>query len=145
MFLCAVVSVRNKVFCIFRYPLMRAAGAFSKLPIISKQVFKIVIAPLGGGFGPGYFQSAGNGIGAFTAAVTIAPAKTLLFYACGFRFLADMVGCSGAMGFAKTMPARYQRNGLFVIHGHAGEGIAYIFGGHDRIRIAIRALRVYIN
>ena len=43
------------------------------------------------------------------------------------------------------MPACNKGNRFFVIHGHAPEGLTDIAGGQQGIRVAVGALRVYIN
>ncbi len=49
------------------------------------------------------------------------------------------------MGLAEGMTARNQRHGLFVVHGHASKGLANVHGCGERIRIAVRALRIDVN
>src|SRR5207302_9741370 len=52
---------------------------------------------------------------------------------------------TGAVGFAKSVAAGDERDGLFVVHGHAEERLADIFRGRDRIRVAVRTLRVDVD
>ena len=49
------------------------------------------------------------------------------------------------MGLAEGMAARDERDGFFVVHRHAEEGFADVFGGRDRIGIAIRAFRIDVD
>ena len=49
------------------------------------------------------------------------------------------------MGLAEGVAAGDQRHGLFIIHRHAGEGLADVLGRGERIRIAVRAFRVDVD
>jgi hypothetical protein len=49
------------------------------------------------------------------------------------------------MALAEGVPAGDERDGLFVVHGHAGEGLADVTAGGDRIRVAVRAFRVHVD
>ena len=49
------------------------------------------------------------------------------------------------MGLAEGVAARDERNRLFVVHRHAGEGLADVLGRGDRIRVAIGAFRVDVD
>ena len=84
MFFTCIICIRNNVAGIFCYPLVCAARALGKLPFKTEQVLKKVIAPLCRCFGPGNFQSAGDRVGAFAAAIAVAPAKTLRLDTGGF-------------------------------------------------------------
>ena len=46
MFFRTIISVRNNIFRIFCYPLLRTTRAFGKLPFKTKQVFKKVVADI---------------------------------------------------------------------------------------------------
>jgi hypothetical protein len=50
-----------------------------------------------------------------------------------------------AVAFAEGVAAGDQRDGLLVVHGHAGEGLADVAAGGDRIRVAVRAFRVHVD
>jgi hypothetical protein len=50
-----------------------------------------------------------------------------------------------AVALAEGVPAGDERDGLFVVHGHAGEGLADVTAGGDRIRVAVRAFRVHVD
>ncbi len=56
-----------------------------------------------------------------------------------------MGGVTGTVGFAEGMTASGQCNGFVIVHGHALEGLADVFGRKQRIRIAIRAFRIYVD
>ena len=49
------------------------------------------------------------------------------------------------MGLAEGVSAGDQRDGLFIVHRHAAEGLANVTGRRDRIGIAIRAFRVHVD
>ena len=49
------------------------------------------------------------------------------------------------MGFAKSVAAGNQRDGLLVIHRHAEERLADVLGRRDRIRLAVRPLRIDVD
>ena len=49
------------------------------------------------------------------------------------------------MGFAEGMAARNQGDGFFVIHRHAGKGLADVARRSDRIGIAVRTFWVDVN
>ena len=49
------------------------------------------------------------------------------------------------MGFAEAVTAGNERNRLFVIHRHAGEGLADVARRGQRIRFSVGAFRVHVN
>ena len=128
-----------------RYPLVRAGRALGQLPIVAEQVPEEVAAPLRWRRGPGDFQAAGDRVTSLARAKAALPAQALLLDAGGFRLWAYQGGIASAVGFAKGMAAGNQRDRFFVVHRHAGEGLADIPGGGERIRIAVRPFRVHID
>ena len=58
---------------------------------------------------------------------------------------ADVVGVAGAVALAERVAADDERDGLLVVHRHAGEGLADVAGGRERVRVAVRALRVHVD
>ena len=44
-----------------------------------------------------------------------------------FRLFANVAIGAGAVGFAEGVAASDERDGLFVVHGHAAEGFANVF------------------
>ena len=63
-----------------------------------------------------------------------------------FRFGAHVVSGNGsAVGFAEGMPAGNQRDGFFVIHGHALEGFANVPARRNGIGLSIGPFRVHID
>ena len=49
------------------------------------------------------------------------------------------------MTLAEGVPAGDERDGLFVVHGHACEGLSNVTAGGDRIRVAVRPFRVHVD
>ena len=97
------------------------------------------------GLGPGHFQAGGDGVAGLAGAEAGGPAQALGLQTCGFGFGADM-GCrAGAMGLAKGMAAGYQSHGFLIVHGHAGEGVAYVVSGRDRVAVAVRTFGVDVD
>ncbi len=45
----------------------------------------------------------------------------------------------------KRVPAGDERDGLFVVHRHAREGLANVTAGGDRVRVAVRPFRVHVD
>ena len=62
-----------------------------------------------------------------------------------FRLRPDQRRIAGAVGLAEGVAAGDQRDGLFVVHRHAGEGFANVVGRGERIRLAVRAFRVDVD
>ena len=54
-------------------------------------------------------------------------------------------GIGRAVGLAERVAAGNERNGLFVVHRHAGEGFADIPRRGERIGIAVGAFRIHVN
>ena len=71
--------------------------------------------------------------------------KTLLLDAGGGGLGTQAVGLHGAVGLAERVPAGDQRDGLLVVHRHAAERVADVLGCRERIRIAVRPLRIDVD
>ena len=127
------------------FPLVRTGRALRQLPFVAEQVLEEIIAPLGGRRGPGDLQAAGDGIAALAGLVIAGPADALRFDGSGLGFGALVRLGSGAMGLAESVAARDQRHRLFVVHRHAGEGLADIPRRGERIRLAVRAFRIDVD
>src|SRR5439155_2627755 len=142
-----VVGIRNRAgaCATLRFPLMRAGRALRQFPFVAEQAPKEVVAPLRGRGGPRDFQAAGDRVTAFARAEAALPAEALLLDAGRFGLRSHMGLRAGAVGFAKGVTTGDERNRLFVIHRHASKSLADVLGRRDRIRIAVRALRVDVN
>src|SRR5262249_47577296 len=62
-----------------------------------------------------------------------------------FWLATDLLGIACAVRLAERVAARDERDGFFVVHGHAREGLANIVRRCQRIRIAVRSLRIHVN
>src|SRR5207249_1015016 len=142
-----VASIRNRAgaCATLRFPLMRAGRALRQLPFVAEQVLEVVVAPLRGRGGPGDLQAAGDRVTPLARAEAALPAEALLLDAGRFGLRPHIGLRAGAVGFAKGVTTGDERNRLFVVHGHASESLADIPGRCDRVRVAIRALRVDVN
>ena len=130
---------------VLRAPLMSAGGALHKLPLVAEQHVEIAHVPLGGVGLPRAFDAAGNGIDALAAAVRAEPTKAHRLDRRAFGLRSDMGCIASAVGLAEGMAASDQRHGLFVVHRHAGEGLAHVAARSHRIRVAVGALRVDVD
>src|SRR4029079_1019965 len=106
------------------------------------QVVEEVVAPLRRCLRPGDFGAAGDGVGAYARAVLAFPAEALILDRSAFRLGADQRGITRAVGLAEAVAARDQRHGFLVVHRHASEGLADIFGRRDRIGLAVWSFRI---
>ena len=126
-----IVRVRHgaRRFGILGRPLFATACTLYQFPLVTEQVVEVAVVPLHGIVGPCAFQSAADGVAAFAAGKAVLPAKPLLLNAGRFGFRADVLArVGGAVAFAKRMTTRNQRDRLFVVHRHAGEGFPNVFG-----------------
>ena len=129
----------------FRLPLLGAGRALGQLPFVFEQVLEEEVAPLRWRLSPGDFRAAGDRVFAFTCAIAALPAEALILDRSTFRLDADQRRIARAMGLAERVTAGDQRHGLFVVHGHAGKGLADIARRGHWIWVAVRALGVHIN
>src|ERR1700732_47965 len=113
---------------------------------MAEQCVKVPVVPLYRARGPCAFQTAGDRVGAFTAAESVCPAEALLLNGGALRFGADIFARLGStVGFSERVPAGNESNGLFVIHRHASERFADIARRSDWIGLSIGPLRIHIN
>src|SRR4029077_12248919 len=124
---------------------MRPGRALGQFPLVAKEVRKEVVAPFGRRLGPNHFQAAADRVASLAGAELALPAEALLLDARRFGVRAYVGRIAGAMGFAKAVPTGNQRNGFFVVHGHAAERFADIPGRGDGIRLAIRPFRIHVD
>src|SRR4029077_11249671 len=116
---------------------MRTGGTLRQFPFVAEQVREEIIAPLRRRRGPNDFQAAADGVPAFARSKFAFPAEALLLDAGGFRFRAHQFRIASPVGFAKSVTAGYERNGLLVIHRHARESLSDIACRCDGIRLSI--------
>ena len=126
-------------------PLMRAGGALHQFPLIAEQHVEIAVVP-GGRVGlPGAFNAAGDGVHAPAGAMCAEPAEASRFHGRTLGLGSDMGVGSSPVSLAEGMTAGNQSDSFLVVHGHAGEGLAHVPAGGDRIGITIGALRVDVD
>ena len=126
-------------------PLLRTGGALREFPLVAEQVFEEVVAPLRGRGGPGDFEAAGDCVAALAGAEAVSPAEALLVEAGRFGLGCHVRRGGGAVGLAEGVAADDERDGFFVVHGHAAEGVADVVRGLDRIGIAVGTFGVHVD
>ena len=124
---------------------MRAGRTLREFPLVAEQVREEVVAPLRRRRRPNDFQAASDRVTAFARTKTALPAQALLLDAGGFRLCADQFRIASAVGFAEGVATGNERNGLLVIHRHAGESFSDIPCRGKRIRLSIRPFRIHID
>ena len=147
MLLRRVVRIRHRAAPapFFGHPLVRAGRALRQLPFVAEQVLEEVVAPLRRRGGPGDFQAAGDRVAAFARAEAVLPAEALLLEARRFGLGPHVRRRAGAVGLAEGVAAGDQRDGFFVVHRHAAEGVADVVRRRERIGIAVRAFGVDVD
>ena len=131
---------------ILRRPLLRTGGARRQLPLVLEQVLEEPVVPLGRIVGPCAFEAAGDRVGALAAAVLVLPAQALLLDGGALGFRTDVVNRRGStMGLADRVAADDERNRLLVVHRHAGEGLANVPGGSQRIGVAAGPFGIHVD
>src|SRR5271157_5767212 len=124
---------------------MRTGRALGQFPFVAEQVREEVVAPLRRRRGPNDFQAAADRVIPFARAEFALPAEALLVDAGRFRYWANQRRIASAVGFAKGVTAGNERNGLLVIHRHAGESLSDIPCRGNRIRLSIRSFRIHVD
>ncbi len=140
-----VLGVRNNLICVLGYPLLGTRRAGGQLPLIAKQVFEEVVAPLGRRLAPGHFRAATHGVVALAGAHRVAPAHALFGQACRFRVGTDFFRVARTVSLAEGVTTSDQRDGFLIVHGHTRKGFADVMGRGLRVRVAVRAFRVHVN
>src|SRR4029077_14554442 len=107
---------------ILRRPLVRAGRALRQFPLVAEQVPEEVVAPLRRRGGPGDFHAARDRVAALARAEAVLLAQALVFEVARFGLASHVPRVAGAMGLAEGMASSDQRDGLLVVHGHAGGG-----------------------
>src|ERR1700758_1596589 len=125
---------------------MCAGRTLRQFPFVAEQVREEVVAPLRRRGGPGNFQAAADGVTAMAFAEFILPTEALLLDAGTLWFGAYIISRNGsAVSFAERVTTGNERNRFFVVHCHAGESLADIARGSDRVGLSIRPFRVHID
>ena len=96
--------------------------------------------------GPSDFQAAADGVSAKTFTKFILPSEALVLNVGTFRLGAHVVSGNGsAVSLAEGMSAGNQRDGFFVVHGHALERFANVPARRNGIGLSIGPFRVHVN
>ena len=106
---------------------------------------EVFVVPAGRVVGPGHFKAGADRVVALTGAETVRPPQTLFCKVCILRAWAVVAVGGGTVGFTEGVAASDQGHGLFAIHRHALECLADVPCRGERIRVAVRALRIHIN
>ena len=97
------------------------------------------------GRSPGDLEAAGDRVAALAGPVGALPAEALLLQRGRLGVGADAVRRARAVGLAERVTAGDQGDGLLVVHGHPAERLADVAGRGERVRAAVRALRVDVD
>ena len=128
-----------------RLPLVRAGRALGQLPLVAEQVLEEAVAPLGRRVGPRDLEPAADGVGALAGAVAALPAEALRLEGGRLGFGTDVGRRSRAVGLAERVSAGDERHRLLVVHRHAAERLSNVLRRGQRIRVAVRPLRVHVD
>ena len=126
-------------------PLVGAGGALGQLPLVLEQGGEEGVVPLHRGRGPDPLEPARPGVAAVAVAERVLPAQPLQLERGGLGIETDVIVGDGAVGLAERVAAGDQRDRLLVVHRHPAERLADVAGRGDRIRVAVRPLRVDVD
>ena len=126
-------------------PLLRPGGARCQFIVVLVQVVEEPVVPLRRLVGPCAFQPAGERMDAIAAADGVFPAEALLLEGSALGFGTDVLRAGCTMGLAERVAADDKRNCLFVIHRHAAERLSNVPRCSERVRVAVRPLRVHVD
>ncbi len=87
----------------------------------------------------------GDGVGSLAAQVRVDPAESHVFDFRSLGFNAESTGIAVAVGLADCVTTGCQGGGFLVIHGHAGEGLAHLPSGLQRVGLTIHAFGVDVD
>ena len=130
---------------VFGTPLVGARRALDQFPLVLEQHLEIAHVPGRRARLPGAFDAAGGGVATLAAAVLVDPTKAHGFHRRGFRLRANQLRVTCSVRLAEGVAARDQRHRFVVVHRHAGEGLAHVAAGCDRVGIAVRSFRVHVD
>jgi len=111
----------------------------------SNKFLKEQVAPLRWRLRPSNFRTAGDGIGSNSCPELAFPPEALVFQGAAFRLRPHQRRVTGTVRLPKVWAAGDQRDGLFVVHGHAEECLADIFRRRDGSGFAVRTFRVDVD
>ena len=128
-----------------RLPLVCAGGALGELPLVAEEDPEEAVVPGDRGFGPDDLETAGDRVAAHAGAEGALPAEALLFERGRLGIGSDVVLRARAVGLAEGVTAGDQGDRLLVVHRHPAERLADVAGRGERVRVAVRALRVDVD
>ena len=142
-----VVGVRDgtRACAVLRLPLVGARGAAGQLPLVAVQGLEEAVVPRHRGRRPGNLETAGDRVAALAGAEGALPAEALLLDRGRLRIGADVVLGARTVRLAEGVTARDQGDRLLVVHRHPAERLPDVAGRGERIRGAVRALRVDVD
>ncbi len=126
-------------------PLPGAGRALPRFPLVVEEHVEVAVVPAGGVRRPGAFDAARDRVAPATLARGIAPAETLLRDVGRFRIRAQQTRVAVPVALADSVAAGRQRDGLLVVHRHAGEGHTDVVRGPQRIRLAVDAFGIDVD
>ena len=126
-------------------PLVRTGRALRQFPFETEQVLEVVVAPLRRCGGPGHFQATGDRVATLAGLETALPAEALGLDTGRLGFVRHVVCRACTVRLAEGVTTGIQCHGLFVVHRHAGEGLANVVRGTHGIGLAVRTFGVDIN
>ena len=106
---------------------------------------KVAVVPYGGVGRPCALDAAGDGVSANAGAKVACPAEALLFKRSAFGLGTFVVLGSSAVSLAEGVSSGRQRDGFFVVHGHALERLTDVLCAQKRVRVGVGALRVDVD
>ncbi|PAV92579.1 hypothetical protein WR25_24971 [Diploscapter pachys] len=107
-------------------PLVRTGGAFGQLVLMVEEHVEIAHVPRRRCRRPRAFDATGDRVIAHAAFVRRRPAEALRCDVGAFRLDADELRIARAMRLAERVAAGGERDGLFVVHAHAGERFTHM-------------------
>ena len=142
-----VVCIRHELRVrVARHPLRGTTRALRLHPVEAQQVVEVLRSPLRGRRRPRAFQAASHGIAGVALAALVGPAHALLLDAGSGGFRTHALGrVMRTVCLAEGVATGNQRDGFFIVHGHAAEGVADVARGRQWVRLAVRALRVHVD
>jgi len=140
------VGYKPRCLAILGNPLDRPSRTLCMHPLECEQVFEVLCRPGDRVRRPGAFQAAGDGISTLAGAALVCPAHALLLEAgCGWLGTNTFFRLARAMGLSERMPACNERHGFLVVHRHTAERLADVASRRERVRFAVRSLRIDVD
>ena len=126
-------------------PLLGARRAGRELVVVLEQVLQVPVVPLDRLVGPRTLQPTGERVGARAGLEAVLPAQALVLHRAALGLRSQVLRIDGAVALAERVAADDERHRLLVVHGHAGERLADVACGRQRVRVAVRTLGVDVD